>query len=291
MEEHPASEDGQYQSGGKGKSKKKKAPIVGVLSAVFLGVLGIVLIGLACAIWIPLGQRGQVFAQSALSLAIFVVVIFQACIYFRQARALDRQVRYAARQTRLSRQLTKTALNQFEVTDRPWVKFEAQFTKSLIFDGRGGVDTQLRVRAKNIGRSVALNTTINVALIAPNMALGGDGPGEILAEQAKVCQHVDSTYSAYVLFPEDVYEFLKGFSLTNEQIERGRLAGTSFIKFVFVGCVDYQFVGHERHHQTRFAYEIVRRVPEGRLPLLVDADVSIHELTLEKMFMGGDYAD
>src|ERR1041385_9243884 len=66
--------------------------------------------------WVYLGdhipdqaKRAEVWVQSLLSTAILIVVAIQACIYFRQAIALDRQVRHSARQSRMAREQIKIA--------------------------------------------------------------------------------------------------------------------------------------------------------------------------------------
>src|SRR6185369_1057471 len=85
-----------------GQPKREMRPI----TIISLGIIAFLLvIGFW---WIFLGdhipdhaKRAEVWVQSLLSTAIFIVVAIQACIYFRQAKALDRQVRHAARQTKI----------------------------------------------------------------------------------------------------------------------------------------------------------------------------------------------
>src|ERR1051326_8278406 len=84
MQKHQNTENGQYESSGKDKGEKGKTLLV-TLIAFAVGVAGIALIGWAVACWIPLGKRGEVFAQSALSFAILIAVAVQVYVYFRQA--------------------------------------------------------------------------------------------------------------------------------------------------------------------------------------------------------------
>src|SRR5213076_217788 len=53
------------------------------------------------------------FIDGMFSLALTIIVVIQAAIYHRQAKALDAQ-------RESSERLAATALRQFEITDRPW---------------------------------------------------------------------------------------------------------------------------------------------------------------------------
>lgn len=104
---------------------------------------------------------------------------------------------------------------------------------------------------------------------------------------------------SYAIFPESNYVLDMGFGIGPDDLERGRLAGadfrTDFFSIYFVGCVDYQFSGHESHHQTRFIYEVHRtdvNNPNIWLALSIGQDIPVAALVLHKMIIGrGDYAD
>jgi hypothetical protein len=142
MQQHPQSKNDQDNPSGKAANKKKVVPIIGAIIATACCVVGITLIGWAVAVWIPLGQRGQVFAQSALSFAVLVVVTIQAYIYFRQANALDAQID-------LSRQT-------FELLERPSLGVEVR-----VIPTEDKMGHSIRVLIENTGHLPArLTTTI-----------------------------------------------------------------------------------------------------------------------------------
>lgn len=125
--------------------------------------------------------------------------------------------------------------------------------------------------------------------------LGGDVWSAVLAEQLQVCQNISSRFMSYAVFPGDAFPLNMTFGISPEQLERGRLMQTDFFSIYLVGCADYQFSGHDAHHQTRFVYE-VHRVntdhPHSRLGLSIGQDVPEEHLILDKMFIGGgDNAD
>jgi hypothetical protein len=211
----------------------------------------------------------------------------QAAIYFRQAKALDAQ-------QRSTEHLAATALKQFEITDRPWLWFDADFSGPLTFTD-GNMELPFRLVAKNVGRSVAVNATINAKVVIPRLGPNCDLYAEVLAEQQKVCQNVKSRFNSYTIFPDGVYELGMAFNVGLQEVENGRLPKTNFITAYLVGCVDYKFPGHEAHHQTRFACEVLRAHSENpniKLSLEIGQDVPLERLILRKLFIsGGDYAD
>jgi hypothetical protein len=92
---------------------------------------------------------------------------------------------------------------------------------------------------------------------------------------------------SYAIFPDDDYTVHYGNGVIGDDVERGRIGNTEMFSMYLVGCVDYQFVGHAAHHQTRFAYEVI---PRGH-SLKIGENVPMENLTLRKVFFGGDYAD
>lgn len=143
MQEHPQSQDGQNDPGGECANERTIAPFVGAAIAVAICIFGVALIGWAVACWIPLGQRGQVFAQSALSFAVLVVVAIQAYIYFRQASTLDAQL--------------KISNDTFRLLERPSLGVEVRVIPTEDKKGHS-----VRALVKNTGHLPARLTTIIV---------------------------------------------------------------------------------------------------------------------------------
>ena len=283
-------QDGQNHNGHDRDNEKSRriTPVTGIAIAFWAFFFG------AIALWIVIhdhvadpAKSFEVFIASLFSLAIVIVVIVHAYMYFRQAKALDAQLE-------VSNRLAITALRQFEITDRPWLGVEVRLIGPLAFNEQG-TNLNCRFIAKNVGRSVAVNATINAKVVIPS--LGGDVYRYVFAEQSQVCQNVNSGFMSYAIFPDATFISDIGFGIGPEDLERGRLAGddfrTDFFQIYLVGCVDYQFSGHDIHHQTRFIYEVYRTDPAGvRLALSIGQDVPLERLALYKTIIGrGDYAD
>ena len=100
---------------------------------------------------------------------------------------------------------------------------------------------------------------------------------------------------SYALFPDRSFIQEIGFGLGPQELEMGRWGESKFIQIYFVGCADYQFSGHDAHHQTRFSYQVHRiEIGHGNatFAIQIGEDVPIERLVLRKTIMGrGDYAD
>lgn len=229
--------------------------------------------------------RVNFFVGSLFSIAAVIVVVIQAVIYDRQAKALDAQLK-------ISERLATTALRQFEITDRPWLAVDIELISPLTFDEQGGYLT-FRIFAKNVGRSLAINATVNTKIVIP--IFSGELSGQVIAEQLRVCQTVDSRFMSYAVFPEQTFVSDRGFRLGQQELEQSRIMNTDAVEIYLVGCVDYQFSGHEAHHQTRFVYQVQRAeaADPGHLLLVrIGQDVPMDRLVLQKLYVGrGDYAD
>ncbi|MGB7925416.1 MAG: hypothetical protein WCF57_19415 [Pyrinomonadaceae bacterium] len=280
---------------------------LGYLQGVFVAgawaFIGLLLVAL---FWPNLSERTKFFTENLFNLIIAFAVIAQVVIYRKQWHVMLQQwqamrdglkhsnnvIDQMKAQLAAVHSQSEIMHRQFEITDRPWLSFEAIFTEPLTFTDQH-VKLAFRFVAKNVGRSVAVNTTINVKLVIPMLGENRDAVAEVLREQWKVCQTVRSQFMAYAVFPSDTYEIQYGFALGRQDAERGRLANTKLMMMYLVGCVDYQFPGHDRHHQTRFAYEIMRINPANRSTSILEIgeDVPLNSLIMRKMFMGGDYAD
>lgn len=143
------------------KDPQAKVSLIWTISstatAIWIFLIGIFLLWIFLPDYVPdRADRAKVFIESMFSLAIVVVVVVHAMMYFKQAKVMDAQ-------SRISEQLAATALRQYEVTDRPWLAVSVRIISPLTFDEQGGHLTFLIV-AENVGRSVAVNATLQPRL-------------------------------------------------------------------------------------------------------------------------------
>jgi hypothetical protein len=184
------------------------------------------------------------------------------------------------------------AQRQFELTGRPWLAFSVRPVSPLTFGDQGSMSLTLSLTARNVGRSVAVNVTINARIIVAKFL---SAQQQIIDEQRLVCRSVFTEVLSYVVFPEEAHTAPISFNLDGRTLEKGRSPNTHIIDLFLVGCVDYQFSGHDRHHQTRFAYEIRRKTvdfPKSIGVIMIGESVPLEHVYLQKSFIGGcDYAD
>lgn len=222
-----------------------------------------------------------------------VVIWVQIVIYAQQAEFMKQQAQTLDAQREISDRLATTALRQFEITDRPWLKVDITVNGPLTFNARI-MQLSFRFIAKNVGRSVAVNVTVNAKIIIPDFGPESTPFEQIIAEQHMVCKNVESRLVSEAVFPGDDYYFTRSFVMPMPEVEMRRIPESSCIYVYLVGCVDYQVAGHEVHHQTGFAYEVYSTRTEKPdvivAALEIGEDVPLERLGLVKMFMGGDYA-
>jgi hypothetical protein len=234
--------------------------------------------------------RFQFWVGFMFSFMALVVVTIQVVIYAQQAEFMKRQAKTMEDQSEISDRLATTALRQFEITDRPWLAVDVSIIGPLTFNEQGGNIT-FRIVAENVGRSIALNATVHAKMIIPDF--DGDLFREVLAEQLRVCKEAHSRFMAYAVFPGRKSVSDWSFGLGPAELERGCIATSNFFHLYIVGCVDYQFSGHDTHHQTRFIYGVNRTDKSGRpLALSMENDIPLEHLFLQKFILGeSDYAD
>lgn len=122
---------------------------------------------------------------------------------------------------------------------------------------------------KNVGRTTAVHIRIQVQLVIHRWA---NGWGDFTPEQNATCESLAKSENGstdIVLFPDDPFDGMghgSGVILTPSNISS--TDGTKYVAPAFVGCIDYQFQTSRSHHQTSFAYEIVRADNRSRIFVL-----------------------
>lgn len=197
--------------------------------------------------------------KTALAFAVVAsVAVIVTLIYVKRSTDASTTAALAAQRS------AETAGQQFEATDRPWVKLVELKPRGLQFIGpsftrKFGTYDQLVVHStltiKNIGRSVA--TQIR-AITTPYVPLWKDGWGnQIEPLQRTACESIDPKGPINAtLFPDDAYEINQGAQslLTAANINRDN--PNSFVFVLIIGCIDYRFAAAKNSHQTAFVYEL-----------------------------------
>lgn len=237
---------------------------------------------------VPDPYKAQVFVESVLTLAIVDAVVVHAVMYYKQAKEANRHA--------------EIALKQFEITDRPWIKFKASFTGGISWFENGQLSTEFRFIVRNVGRSVAVNTTIRASLVIPEFNAVEFDTDQVLRRQLEVCAGMDMPQQippevlqrlelSYVVFPNEDYIINHGFSASAEEVKRGDRGGLGLYELYLAGCVSYQIAGHAARHHTHFAYMVFPHHRKGKGFLEIGEKVPPENLILHELMRGGDYAD
>jgi hypothetical protein len=149
-------------------------------------------------------------------------------------------------------------LDAMEADQRPWIYLPGTEIASPLHIDAKGAFVVLQFHPTNVGKTPGKFAFIEGSFFA----LSPDGR-EIL-KSWKPCndlrnQSRSSLNHGGTLFPNENRVLIHGFTLIPEEIVRVRdgKAGSVMI----TGCIDYLFESGERHHQTRFIYELDRPTP------------------------------
>lgn len=227
--------------------------------------------------------------------SVFATVVI-ACIYWSQLGQMTIS-------TGAAKSAAETASKQLELLDRPWISV-ALIPESPLAFSSDQLQFNLRVHLKNVGHAVATNVVIDhVAFLTP------DPFHVVLSRQKALCEKTAEDTTGMnngrlemTLFPgsEDTSLFI-GSNISMHEIMSNLIDthNPNFHDKVFgpvylVGCVDYQYSASPTHHQTRFAYQIGRVLPNfpPDVPALIKVGESVptENVGMNRWIFGGDQA-
>jgi hypothetical protein len=155
----------------------------------------------------------------------------------------------------------------------------------------------------NIGRTVATGVTVNTEmLVVPSGKAIFTEPEK---RQKQFCSRIAQKPPAtnqFTMFPNDLKVLSAQVALSNVEMQQNTIPFPAkrtgkFIDPIIVGCIDYQYFPFPDHHQTGFIFEVRRfeTEPSGqRVPFLsieVGRDLPASEMSLDRYFFAGDYAN
>ena len=239
----------------------------------------------------------------------FIAGIVTALIALGLLSVTYRYTKYTYKMWQEMQSQTKTAREQLELSERPWIKVNFTIGSQGFAFQEGGAQLPLQAHFQNVGHSVATSAFINV-----KMFLADDANGifkQPLKRQHELCDPIvrqpvndpkigDMTLT---IFPGDTdSSMVYGVGVGKEELESAKNAapkapGGKRILPIIVGCADYQYGTSERHHQTRFIYEVQRldrKVPPNIYPIYsieVPKSVAPNDVVLIKYGFGGFTAD
>jgi hypothetical protein len=180
---------------------------------------------------------------------------------------------YAAIQARATRQSVSISQKEFEMNERPWVSPVGMPAIRSLLDltpmpgfpkiagGYDGVSLGLDITVKNSGHSPARR----IGLVA-NFVQSTDP--NVFETQKKLCAQFQEPAPPKgiifetTLFPGDDHTFQRVVSFRFVSGLRTRDKDHKAIFYgVVVGCIDYQFMFAEGHHQTGFIFDLGKKMP------------------------------
>ncbi|HVS89021.1 MAG TPA: hypothetical protein VHF01_12480 [Candidatus Acidoferrum sp.] len=242
--------------------------------------------------------KWYVFGLNFLTL---IAVIGYACINWKMWREMQDQ--------------TKTARQQLELSERPWIKISFTIGVQGFSFQSGSATLPLQAHIQNIGHSVATGVIVPI-----KMFLAYDANGifkEPLKRQKDLCDPIaekptgDPQLSdmALTIFPGDTDVSMNyGVGVGKDELDSAKtliphgggfpkVGGGKRILPIIVGCVDYQYATSTHHHQTRFIYQVQRidrSLPPNIYPIIsieVPKTVAPADVVLQKYGFGGFLAN
>ena len=165
----------------------------------------------------------------------------------------ERLIAAAQTQANASSRQADVALRQLEVADRPWLEVRVIPAEGLSYNVNGA-NLSFEFTVLNVGRSAAVNATIQARLVLAD---------KVLRAQQTLCGNVSQYAIAYPVFPNARY--VQVVSLTFNRDDMKTVLVPNLLTINLVGCVDYQFLGQSTHHQTGFIYDI--QSDKGSIPI------------------------
>lgn len=172
----------------------------------------------------------------------------QTSILYQQTSIMDQQKRIMERQ-----------IAEMRSEQRAWIFFDLVSGSGITYD-KNGLNVTLVYRLQNVGHYPARNVQVISGLLVkgPNI--------DPLGYQRRICKRARREQSS-----RDGISIFPGANLPVQSTDyftgQPPLDTTSSkpgkpIELIIVGCVDYLMPGDTTHHQTGFAYEIMRYRPE-----------------------------
>ena len=223
-------------------------------TAIHVFLLGVFLLSIFLPDYVPdRADRAKVFIESMFSLAIVVVVVVHAMMYFKQAKAMDAQVQQSER-------AVKAAENNVETVEKTAIYANRAYVVAKIRDvGNAKEFLGFRLRIENSG-----NTPANKVIVSYDFGLRETPPCRRV-EGTDLVEY-DPSYSQVerlgVVAPKASYHVIStpGFTiLLPDQLKKWNLEN---LRFYCWGRIYYETIFDEKRHTDFCFYQSANR-PDG----------------------------
>lgn len=200
-------------------------------------------------------DAAQVFIESMFSLAIVIVVVVHAMMYYKQARAMDAQVQQTERAIKAAEDNVETVEKTSIYANRAYVTAKIRSVTSVT----KRLDTFLmRLRIENSG-----NTPANNLVVVYGCGLKEKPPWEKTPEGLLICDSPSPYVTRLgVVAPNDSYQVVDTPRISFESIEDFRAFEDGKLAFYCWGNIVYEDIFNEKRH-TAFSFVQSAAYPNG----------------------------
>jgi hypothetical protein len=290
MEQERGSQNDQNNDGAKQEQAGVKLiwTISSTAVAVWVFLLGVGLLGLWLSDHVPPATLAQVFVESVFNLAVVIVIVVHAMMYYKQAKEANKQVQILSSQLQISGEQAATMQRQFEAANRPWLSLNAELTSGLTFSNDTAyLDVQFTIA--NVSDAVATDVRIEGQVVF--FPIGESSfvePFRVQSELRKtIAEQQRIPMFPTVIFPRDSDHRDNGYGFPTLPAEATKPGG--FVSLILIAVIEYSgAIDPAKRYQTGILGEIKGR--GGRIAIQTGRDVPHTDITLMAHIKGGSFA-
>jgi hypothetical protein len=212
--------------------------------------------------WTPLGWFYRLNPIDKFTFALVLLAAVTALIFQGQLGAMQGQ------------------LDAMEADQRPWISLNSVPTivspLQFVMENLPMVD--LSISLKNTGKTPGRRVAIILKMVGLQT-----GAGDPLTTQERVCPKSpkpldkNAKYVELTIFPGDIVQKTQLVALVDPDLTLLRAGQHHAVISAIVGCIDYQFVSSDEHHQTGMIFSFLRKGPTPQTNFGIDVDAGPYQ--------------
>jgi len=214
-------------------------------------------------------------------------------------KKLDDQAKATQKSATAAQRSAKVAEDTLIVSNRPWLDIQPQIAGPFTLNEQGEARFILLVETENIGHSPAIRVVsaqgvIQTILFTPN-------PWQ---ELKKTCEQATGASAnsnnrglTETIFPGKPHQETVNLGLSPKEIAKSiadmfpAAKPDPYIHPIVLWCVAYRADFSDTQHRTGYAWELMRKGPNGIIPIERNSNVPMNELVIQQIWPLGVLAD